>query len=76
MASAPAKAATPIQNTRLDTGGISTGLNTRSVPSKESKYSLKVSTPTTARAMPAKPAQNRPVSNTPPRVKAQTAPRR
>ena len=47
----------PIHRTSDDIGGRSAGLNTRSVPIRESKYSLKVSTPITAQTTPERPLQ-------------------
>ena len=64
-ANAPAKAAMPSQSTPSDIGGRSAGLNTRSVPIRESKYSLNASTPTTASTTPARPLQNTGASNAP-----------
>jgi hypothetical protein len=52
-------------------------LNTRSVPIRESKYSLNASTPTTAKITPARPLQNATASKAPPpRAYAHAAPSR
>ena len=64
-ASAPANAAMPTQSTQPDIGGKSAGLNTRSVPIRESKYSLNDSTPTTASTTPPRPLQKIAASNAP-----------
>ncbi len=64
-ASAPANAATPSHSTASDIGGSSAGLKTRSVPMRESKYSLNASTPTTASTTPARPLKKSVASNRP-----------
>src|SRR5262249_46847849 len=75
-ANAQANAATPSHSTPSPIGGRSAGLNTRSVPIRESKYSLNASTPTTASTTPARPLQNAGASNAPAMAYAQAAPRR
>ena len=75
-ASAPANAATPSHMTASDIGGRSSELKTRSVPIRESKYSLKASTPTTASTTPARPLQKIGASNRPAMAYAQAAPSR
>jgi hypothetical protein len=75
-ASAPANPAMPSQSTASVIGGRSSGLKTRSVPMRDSKYSLNASTPTTESTTPNRPPRKTGPSNAPAIAYAHAAPSR